>query len=44
MSDKVCRTDAMRKMLRLGGSYRYVYSDKNGEPLGQIDIFSGDCP
>ena len=39
-----CGNPQTRKLLDLGGSYRYVYSDRNAKILLTVDIGKSQCP
>ena len=39
-----CGTPQSRKLLDLGGAYRYVYSDRNAKILLTVDISKNQCP
>ena len=43
VTKKVCSTPSMMGMLKIGGSYRYNYADKDMRPIMSIAINSTDC-
>jgi hypothetical protein len=38
-----CGTPGPRSLLELGGSFRYVYVDKNAKPVMTVDVTKQDC-
>jgi hypothetical protein len=36
----VCNSEGMRNTIQVGGSYRYIWVDRNGEPLAQLLVTS----
>jgi hypothetical protein len=38
-----CGSPASRKLLDLGGSYRYVYSDIHAKIVMTVDIYKDNC-
>lgn len=43
ISSKVCANGDMRTVMRNGGTYSYIYRDKNGVDIFQIDLSESDC-
>jgi GYF domain 2 len=43
VSKNVCEAPSTRRILDLGGSFRYVYTDIAGKPLITIDVGKNDC-
>jgi hypothetical protein len=43
VTKNVCKNGEMRKVLDLGGSYRYVYTDNKAKPVLTVDISSSNC-
>jgi uncharacterized RDD family membrane protein YckC len=39
----ICSDEELKSLRDLGAKFRYVYRDKTGGPLGQVEIAAADC-
>jgi TPR repeat protein len=40
---EVCANDGLKQLRALGGTFRYIYKNRAGAPLGEIAISSSEC-